>query len=90
MLKKRINAETLEGIVLFLMVLIGVAIIIIFMKALNLSEPDPLIIIVELLLLLITSVLGLIYVMARVWEQHISPDYLHKRTHELHVKRRRK
>ena len=71
------------------MLLFGIAVIVIFVRALKLAQPDPLIIIVELLLLLLIAVLGLIYVCAKIWEQHISPDYLHKRTHELHVKRKR-
>ena len=90
LLKKRVNAKVLEGLLLSLMGLLGAAVTVIFFKAIKLSDPDPIIIILELLLLLIISVLGLTFVGVKVWEQHTVPTYLHKNTHKLILSKSRK
>ena len=83
LLKKRVSAKVIEVVLLSLMGLFGLSVVAIFFKAIKISNPDPIIIILELLLLLIISVLGLTFVAVKVWEQHTIPHYLHKNTHEL-------
>jgi hypothetical protein len=69
MLKRRVQARMLERILFVLMLVIGIAIAYIFFAVQKLSDPQPLALVVVLLLLVIASILGLTVVLLKVYEQ---------------------
>ncbi len=78
MLKKRVSAHVLEGIVLVLMLFFGVVVTYIFVTAVNLTEPSPYIVLMIIMLLQIIAILGLTFVVLKVWEQHVIEGHEHK------------
>lgn len=81
-MKKRVNAKTLEAILFLLMTVFAVAAVFIFVKVFSIDNPDPLVIVIELLIVLIICLLGLTQVLIKIWEQHIIPYYVHESTHK--------
>lgn len=91
LLKKRIAAHQIEVILLVIMALIGLAAILVFVNAINLSNPDPVVVILELLLLIIIGILGNTFVCVKIYEQN-HPVYapLIKKAHSKTNKKSKK
>lgn len=72
LLKKRVDARTLEVILLIIMALFGIAIIWIYLSAINLNEPkvDSSIVIIELQLFMMVILTGSIYIKVKIWEKN--------------------
>jgi predicted PurR-regulated permease PerM len=81
-LKKRVEAEIVEGVIAVMMALFGATAIYVLYKALILSRPDPLLVVVELMLLLLVGILALVFVGVKIWEQGIESNQHHKKTHQ--------
>ena len=76
----------MEMVILVLMFIFGVVALVIFFHALSLESPDPILLLVEVMILQIIAILGLTFVVLKVWEQHILPDYAHKNSTEFFEK----
>ncbi|MFP4567445.1 MAG: hypothetical protein ACLFN8_00725 [Candidatus Woesearchaeota archaeon] len=74
MIKKRVNVQALEMFIMSLMVLFGLGAIAILYYALQYPYLiDLSLIVIEMLIILIIAVLGLAYLIIRIWERHIVP-----------------
>ncbi len=78
LLEKRVNAKILEGLIMALMVIVGVVAIYILFAAIEMPSPNPILLLVEIMLFQIIAILGLTLVVLKVWEQHAIPGYQHK------------
>ncbi|MFT4297750.1 MAG: hypothetical protein ACMXX5_01010 [Candidatus Woesearchaeota archaeon] len=78
MLKKRVDAKTVESIFLFLISCLGIVVIIILAGAFQMKMLSTFIMIVVLLILVILIILGLTYLLIRIWGEHIIPEEGHK------------
>ena len=58
----------------------GVIAVYIFAHSLSLENPSPFLVIVVVMILQIIAILGLTFILLKVWEQHIMPEYVHKNT----------
>jgi len=68
------------------MILVALAAIYILIDALRMQSPDPILAVIELLLIILIVNLGFGVILVKIWEQHISPEYVHKNTHERILK----
>ncbi|MFT4311423.1 MAG: hypothetical protein ACMXX7_02245 [Candidatus Woesearchaeota archaeon] len=55
----------------------GIAIYI-FVHASSLNDPSPFLVVVVVMILQIIAILGLTFILLKVWEQHTIPEYVHK------------
>ena len=79
LVKKRVSAHIVEAVVLAMMLLTGLAVIIIFARAMGIDNPHPNIVIIELMLLQLIGILALIFISVKIWEQHVFKGYEHKK-----------
>ena len=70
LIRKRVNAKTLEVLLLLLMAIFAVVIIVLFITAVKLNNPDPLVAITEIQLLTLVILLGLTFTCVKIWEQN--------------------
>ncbi len=80
--KKRVEAEVVEGVIASLMAIFGAGALYILYKALAMPDPNPLLVIVELLILLLIGILALVLVGVKLWEQGMESHQYHEETHE--------
>lgn len=73
----------MELVILFLMFVFGLIAVIVFVNAMMQENPSPILLLVEVMILQIIAILGLTYVVLKVWEQHIIPDHVHKNSVEF-------
>lgn len=81
-MSKRVSSDIIENTLKIFMILTALAAIYILYIALNMQTPDPMLAIIELLLIILIVNLGFGVILVKIWEQHMSPDYVHKKTHE--------
>lgn len=65
-----------------MMAIFGAAALYILYRALSMVNPDPLLVIIELIILLLLGILALILVGVKLWEQGLESHEYHKETHE--------
>lgn len=82
MLSKRVEAEIVEGVLASLMAVFGAGAIYILYRALTLASPDPLLVVIELLILLLIGILAIVLVGVKLWEQGLKSNQHHKTTHQ--------
>ena len=84
--KKPLNARSLEVVMVVLIALFSLGGIALFIQTIMLPVYDPLyivfVVIIELLIITITTLFILLFVGIKIWEQHIIPYYVHRIHHE--------
>lgn len=79
MFRKRVKPSFLEGLIVGLMLIVGVAVsYIVYAAVIAQHDPNVLILLVVIMLFQILAILGLTLVTLKVWEQHDLPGYVHK------------
>ena len=74
MIKKRVNVQALEIFIISLMALFGLGAVAILYYALQFPHLiDLALIVIVMLIILIIAVLGVAYLIIRIWEKHIVP-----------------
>lgn len=78
MIKKRVNVQTLEFFIIIMMALFGIGAISLLYYALRFPFVADLflVLVIEMLIIVVISVLGLSYLVVRIWEKHIVPYYV--------------
>ncbi len=78
MIKNRVNVKTFEFFIISMMALFGVGAMALLYYALRYPFVTDLflVLVIEMLIIVVISVLGLSYLVIRIWEKHIVPYYV--------------
>lgn len=68
-MKKKVQSHTLEKIIATLMAFFGISAVYIMVQALKVGKPDPIVAILEILIIIIVAIFAQTYVIIKLYEQ---------------------